>query len=118
MATALPHRFPRQRHNDHSDSESIDGHSTTSNSSYDDSSDDEADAEEEWQESLRQLELFANIVLMPLVGKWVGRRCAYWIWGRVMEWKFPRLEMVFDSKNTFRASGLLEAASSTAAGSL
>jgi hypothetical protein len=77
MATALPHRF-RDHHSDHSDSESIDGHSTSSSNSYDDSDDDEIDAEEEWEESLRQLELFASIVLMPLIGKWVGRRCAYW----------------------------------------
>lgn len=38
----------------------------------------DSDAEEEWRESLRQLEMFAGLVLMPLVGKFLGRRCAYW----------------------------------------
>lgn len=44
-----------------------------------DESDDEGegDAEEEWQESLKQLELLASMVVIPFVGKWIGRKCAY-----------------------------------------
>ena len=39
---------------------------------------DEDEAEREWRESLKELELLASMVLVPFVGKWVGRRCAYW----------------------------------------
>lgn len=41
-------------------------------------SDDDGDAEEEWQESLRQIELLISMVAVPFLGKWVGRRTAYW----------------------------------------
>lgn len=36
------------------------------------------DAEAEWQESLQQMELLLSLVIVPFVGKWIGRRCAYW----------------------------------------
>lgn len=38
----------------------------------------ESDAEREWKESLQQLELLLTMVLVPFVGKYLGRRCAYW----------------------------------------
>ncbi|KAF8426992.1 hypothetical protein EV426DRAFT_428683 [Tirmania nivea] len=41
-------------------------------------SDSEDEAEREWRESLKELELLASMVLVPFLGKWVGRRCAYW----------------------------------------
>ena len=41
-------------------------------------SDDGSDAEREWKESLQQLELLLTMVLVPFVGKMVGRKCAYW----------------------------------------
>lgn len=41
-------------------------------------SDDDGDAEEEWQESLRQLEMLISMVAVPFLGKWIGRRTAYW----------------------------------------
>lgn len=34
--------------------------------------------QEEWEESLRQLEVVFSIVIMPFFGKWYGRRWAYW----------------------------------------
>ncbi|EFR02853.1 hypothetical protein MGYG_05854 [Nannizzia gypsea CBS 118893] len=52
-------------------------------------SDDESDAEAEWRESLQQLEMLLTMVLIPFVGKFLGRKCAYWGWGKVMEWKYP-----------------------------
>ncbi|EGE07984.1 hypothetical protein TEQG_07054 [Trichophyton equinum CBS 127.97] len=52
-------------------------------------SDDESDAEAEWRESLQQLEMLLTMVLVPFVGKFLGRKCAYWGWGKVMEWKYP-----------------------------
>lgn len=41
-------------------------------------SDDYSDAEEEWRESMEQLELLLTMVLVPFVGKYLGRKCAYW----------------------------------------
>ena len=38
----------------------------------------ESDAEKEWKESLQQLELLLTMVVVPYVGKYFGRKCAYW----------------------------------------
>ncbi|TKA71328.1 hypothetical protein B0A49_05372 [Cryomyces minteri] len=72
---------------------------------------DEADGDREWRESLQQLELLLTLVVAPYVGKYFGRRCAYWGWARFMEWKYPNIDVVITSPRTFRAAGLLEAAS-------
>ena len=37
-----------------------------------------SDAEREWRESLQQLELLLTMVLVPYVGKYFGRKAAYW----------------------------------------
>lgn len=36
------------------------------------------DADRQWKESLQQLELMLTLVLIPYVGKYFGRKCAYW----------------------------------------
>jgi Mitochondrial import 2 len=36
------------------------------------------DAEQEWKESLQQLELLLTMVIVPYLGRYVGRKCAYW----------------------------------------
>src|SRR2546429_208522 len=38
----------------------------------------ESDAEREWHESLQQIELLLTMVLVPYLGKYFGRKCAYW----------------------------------------
>ena len=38
----------------------------------------ESDAEREWKESLQQIELLLTMVVVPYVGKYFGRRCAFW----------------------------------------
>ena len=38
----------------------------------------ESDAEKEWKESLQQLEMMLTMVLVPMAGKYFGRRFAYW----------------------------------------
>lgn len=49
----------------------------SSESSYD--SDEEYYlAQKEWEESLHQLEQIVSIVLLPVLGKWLGRRWSYW----------------------------------------
>lgn len=37
-----------------------------------------SDAEREWRESLQQLELLLTMVVVPYIGKYFGRKCAYW----------------------------------------
>lgn len=51
--------------------------SISSTSSYD--SDEEYRlAQEEWEESLQQLKQLVSVVLLPFVGKWMGRRWSHW----------------------------------------
>lgn len=38
----------------------------------------DSDAEREWKESLQQLELLLSLVIVPYVGKYFGRKFAYW----------------------------------------
>ena len=44
----------------------------------------ETDAEREWKESLQQLELLLTMVVVPYIGKYFGRKCAYW--GKPLSW--------------------------------
>lgn len=37
-----------------------------------------SDAEEQWRESIQQLELLLTMVIVPFIGKYFGRKCAYW----------------------------------------
>jgi hypothetical protein len=56
--------------------ESLDSDSS-SEISYD--SDDESRlAQQEWDESIEQLQQLVCIVLLPFLGKWLGRRWSYW----------------------------------------
>ncbi|OOG00194.1 hypothetical protein ASPCADRAFT_204088 [Aspergillus carbonarius ITEM 5010] len=71
---------------------------------------DYSDAEEEWRESIEQLELLLTMVLVPFVGKFLGRKCAYWSWTRFMEWKYP-VEVVVRNKGVFKGAGVVEALS-------
>lgn len=41
-------------------------------------SEEQSDAQKEWEASLQQLELLLTMVLVPYVGKYFGRKCAYW----------------------------------------
>lgn len=38
----------------------------------------DSDAEKEWRESLQQLELLLTMFLVPYLGKYFGRKCAYY----------------------------------------
>lgn len=95
---------------------------------------DYSDAEAEWRESIEQLELLLTMVLVPFIGKYLGRRCAYWGtsylairldpfflftcanhrvvllgWTRFMEWKYP-VEVVIRNPKVFKGAGVIEAA--------
>ena len=47
---------------------------TSSTGDYQDLS----DADREWRESLQQLELLLTMVLLPGIGKYLGRQFAFW----------------------------------------
>ncbi|CAI4620715.1 BAI_1a_G0035540.mRNA.1.CDS.1 [Saccharomyces cerevisiae] len=44
-----------------------------------------ADAQRQWEESLQQLNKLLNWVLLPLLGKYIGRRMAKTLWNRFIE---------------------------------
>jgi hypothetical protein len=46
--------------------------------SDDDEYNGESDAEREWKESVEQLELLLSMVIVPYLGKYFGRKFAYW----------------------------------------
>ncbi|KAF2456798.1 hypothetical protein BDY21DRAFT_364361 [Lineolata rhizophorae] len=98
---------PDQTEIAHSDDEvhSLPSESTESTISSDD------EAEREWHESLRQIELVMTMVVVPYLGKYFGRKCAYWGWAKFMEWKYP-VEVVITSPATFKATGAVEAGAS------
>ena len=58
---------------------SLPSSATSSSSStagdFEDSAD---DAEQEWRESLQQLELLLTMVIVPYLGRYFGRKCAFW----------------------------------------
>jgi len=68
----------------------------------------ESDAEREWKESLQQLELLLSMVIIPYMGKYFGRKFAYWGWKQFMEWKYP-VEIVVTNKAAFRGTGIVAA---------
>ncbi|KAF2403944.1 hypothetical protein EJ06DRAFT_554158 [Trichodelitschia bisporula] len=70
----------------------------------------ESDAEREWRESLQQLELLLTMVLVPYVGKYLGRKCAYWGWAKFMQWQWPDISVQITDRKAFRAAGIVGAA--------
>jgi hypothetical protein len=67
----MPIPYPRQ------ESLSSSSSSASSESSYDED-EERALIQEEWEESLRQMEVVMSIIIMPFFGKWFGRQWAYW----------------------------------------
>ncbi|KAJ7125694.1 hypothetical protein C8R43DRAFT_716877 [Mycena crocata] len=65
----------------HSDSDSLDD--VSSQASYD-SDEDFRLAQQEWEESLHQLQQLVSIVLLPFFGKWLGRRWSQWAYSRYL----------------------------------
>ena len=51
---------------------------STTDSDLETLSDEYSDAEAEWRESIEQLELLLTMVLVPFIGKYLGRKCAHW----------------------------------------
>ena len=61
-----------------SSSDELDSLPDSADSDSIDSDLEESDAEREWKESLEQLELLLTMVIVPYLGKYFGRKCAYW----------------------------------------
>ncbi|KAK4241644.1 hypothetical protein C8A03DRAFT_12150 [Achaetomium macrosporum] len=68
-----------------------------------------SDAQKEWEASLEQLQLLLTMIIMPFVGKFLGRKFAYWSWARYMEW-MHNVEIRWTNKRVFNAAGAAEAA--------
>lgn len=49
----------------------------SSNASYD-SEEEYRLAQQEWEESLQQLQQLVSVVMLPFFGKWLGRRWSHW----------------------------------------
>jgi hypothetical protein len=49
-----------------------------SESSYDSEEEELRLAQQEWDESVQQLQLLLTVVVMPFLGKWLGRRWSHW----------------------------------------
>ncbi|PCH33853.1 hypothetical protein WOLCODRAFT_61832 [Wolfiporia cocos MD-104 SS10] len=62
---------------------SLDTASLSSDGSYD-SDEEERIAEEEWRESIRQLQQLFTFILMPVLGRWLGRRWSKWAYARYL----------------------------------
>jgi len=58
---------------------------------------------------LQQMELLLTMVMVPYIGKYFGRKFAYYGWAKFMEWKYP-VEIVITNKTAFKAAGAIEAA--------
>ncbi|KAJ9657893.1 hypothetical protein H2201_008002 [Coniosporium apollinis] len=94
-----------------SEDEGVDSLPSTSVTESEIDDEESSDADREWRESLQQIELLLTMVVVPYLGKYFGRKCAYWGWAKFMEWKYP-VEVVFTSPRTFKAAGAIEAAAS------
>jgi hypothetical protein len=91
------------------DMDSLPSSPTTTDSMSMSDDDDLAEAEREWQESLKQLELVLSMVIVPYLGKYFGRKFAFWGWKQFMEWNYP-VEIVVTDPTRFKAVGAVEAA--------
>ncbi|KAF8230667.1 hypothetical protein L208DRAFT_1105464, partial [Tricholoma matsutake] len=61
----------------------------SSDTSYD-ADEDYRLAQQEWEESLQQLHQLLTVVLMPFLGKWLGRRWSYWAYARYLQLGFGK----------------------------
>ncbi|KAH0838219.1 hypothetical protein J3R83DRAFT_6474 [Lanmaoa asiatica] len=59
--------------------------SSVDTASYDSSDDDEYSlAQKEWQESVQELQQLALVLVLPWLGKFLGRRTSHWLYARYL----------------------------------
>ncbi|KAK5987129.1 hypothetical protein PT974_11247 [Cladobotryum mycophilum] len=68
----------------------------------------DSDAQVEWDRSMEQLQLLLTMILVPWVGKMVGRKFAYWSWGKYMDW-VHNVDVRITNKKAFNAGGAVAA---------
>ncbi|KAI0470615.1 hypothetical protein GGR56DRAFT_659683 [Xylariaceae sp. FL0804] len=73
-------------------------------------SEEDQDAQREWEQSLEQLQLLLTMILVPFVGKYFGRKFAFWSWAKYMEWMHD-VEINVTNQKSFKAAGAVQAAS-------
>ncbi|KAF9462126.1 hypothetical protein BDZ94DRAFT_750164 [Collybia nuda] len=61
----------------------------SSNISYD-SEEEYRLAQQEWEESLQQLQQLVSVVMLPFFGKWLGRRWSHWAYTRYLRVGFGK----------------------------
>lgn len=70
---------------------------TESDTSFD-SDEDLRLVQEEWEESLQQLQVLISIVLLPCLGKWLGRRTSLILYNRYLSFGLGRNFWLRNSK--------------------
>ncbi|TFK57053.1 hypothetical protein OE88DRAFT_1650605 [Heliocybe sulcata] len=63
---------------------SLDSISPASDDAYDSDEEYRLAVEQEFQESLQQLQLILSVILLPYLGKWLGRRWSHWAYARYL----------------------------------
>lgn len=79
--------------------------STSVSASSDVYSEADSDAQAEWERSLEQLQLLLTMMIVPWIGKYFGRKFAYWSWSRYMEWMHD-VEVRWTDKKKLKAVGI------------
>ncbi|KAH7149503.1 hypothetical protein B0J13DRAFT_621359 [Dactylonectria estremocensis] len=69
----------------------------------------DSDAQEEWERSLEQLQLILTMMIVPWMGKFFGRKFAYWSWTRYMSW-VHNVDVRWTNKKAFNVAGAVGAA--------
>jgi hypothetical protein len=72
----MPIEWPKDSEID-DDTSSLGSYLSSSDESFD-SEDQSALIQEEWEESMRQIEAVLSVIILPFFGKWWGRRFAFW----------------------------------------
>lgn len=72
----MPIEWPTDTIDSDDDTSSL-GSYLSSEDSFD-SEDQSALIQEEWEESMRQIEAVLSVIILPFFGKWWGRRFAFW----------------------------------------
>lgn len=53
------------------------------------------DVGREWDENLNQLHLLIDVVFLPVLGKWLGRKTAYWVYTRYQRFGLGLFQHIF-----------------------
>nr|CAG8462640.1 1227_t:CDS:2 [Entrophospora candida] len=54
----------------------------------DDTITDVSEIEEDWEELVEQLEQILFTLVLPLLGRWLGRKLSFWAWTRFINWYY------------------------------